>query len=121
MLSFLAAAGLTTVLATAGMQTDTTVTVRPGARLEIENFGGSIAIKAWDKNAVRVEASHSRRTYVQVEADRSTVRIEALGRMRVPRRFRAHIDVIADAPIEGQIATAEWLEAKVRALRGDAA
>ena len=44
-----------------------------------------------------------------------------LKRMRVPRRFRAHVDVIADAPIEGQIATAELLEAKVRALRGDAA
>ena len=44
-----------------------------------------------------------------------------LGRMRVPRRLRAHIDVVADAPMDGRSVTAEQLEAKVRALRGDAA
>ncbi|MCL1635574.1 MFS transporter [Luteimonas sp. SX5] len=44
-----------------------------------------------------------------------------MGRMRVPRRFRAHVDVVAGEPIDGREATAEVLEAKVRALRGDAA
>ena len=44
-----------------------------------------------------------------------------MGRMRVPRRFRAHVEVVADAPIDGREATAELLEAKVRALRGDKA
>ena len=44
-----------------------------------------------------------------------------IGRMRVPRRFRAHVEVVADAPIDGSVATAELLEAKVRELRGDAA
>jgi len=44
-----------------------------------------------------------------------------MGRMRVPRRFRAHVDVVAGPPVAGQIATAELLEARVRELRGDAA
>jgi hypothetical protein len=44
-----------------------------------------------------------------------------LDRMRVPRRFRAYVEVIADAPVVGSGVTAEVLEAKVRALRGDAA
>lgn len=44
-----------------------------------------------------------------------------LRRMRVPRRFRAHVEVVAAAPVDGREATAESLEAKVRALRGDAA
>ncbi len=44
-----------------------------------------------------------------------------LGRMRVPRRFRAHIDVIAGEPLPGASASAETLEARVRTLRGDAA
>ncbi len=44
-----------------------------------------------------------------------------LKQMRLPRRFRARIDVMADAPIDGHTASAEILEAKVRALRGDAA
>lgn len=44
-----------------------------------------------------------------------------MGRLRVPRRFRAHVEVVADAPIDGRAATAALLEAKVRALRGDRA
>ena len=44
-----------------------------------------------------------------------------LGRMRVPRRFRAHVEVVAGAPVDGAAATAELLEEKVRELRGDAA
>ena len=44
-----------------------------------------------------------------------------LGRMRVPRRFRAHIDVVAGDLVDGREATAAGLEARVRALRGDAA
>ena len=45
----------------------------------------------------------------------------ALDRMRVPRRLRAHVDVVAGEPVEGATATAELLEAKVRELRGEAA
>ena len=44
-----------------------------------------------------------------------------LGRMRVPRRLRAHIEVVAGEPVDGATATAASLEAKVRELRGDAA
>ncbi len=44
-----------------------------------------------------------------------------LGLMRVPRRLRAHVEVVADAPLDGATATKELLEAKVRELRGDAA
>jgi len=44
-----------------------------------------------------------------------------LDRMRLPRRLRARVDVVADAPLDGATATAAQLEAKVRELRGDAA
>ena len=44
-----------------------------------------------------------------------------LGRMRVPRRFRADIEVVAGAPRDGVAADARMLEAEVRALRGAAA
>ena len=40
-------------------------------------------------------------------------------RMRVPRRFRAHVEVVAGEIIDGNGATAEQLEARVRELRGD--
>lgn len=42
-------------------------------------------------------------------------------RMRIPRRLRAHVEVMADEPVVGTDVSAEQLEAKVRALRaGDA-
>ncbi|MFT3897825.1 MAG: MFS transporter [Thermomonas sp.] len=44
-----------------------------------------------------------------------------LGRMRVPRRLRAHVEVVAGTLVDGATATAQTLEAMVRALRGDAA
>jgi 1-acyl-sn-glycerol-3-phosphate acyltransferase len=42
-----------------------------------------------------------------------------LGRLRVPRRLRAGVGVIAAAPVPGATATAESLEKIVRGLRGD--
>ena len=43
-----------------------------------------------------------------------------LGLMRVPRRLRARIEVMAGEPMPST-STAEEMEAKVRGLRGDAA
>lgn len=40
-----------------------------------------------------------------------------LGRMRVPRRFRAHIEVVAGPPVDGASTDAAQLEAQVRSLR----
>ncbi|WP_293705788.1 MFS transporter [Stenotrophomonas sp. UBA7606] len=44
-----------------------------------------------------------------------------LGRMRVPRRFRAHIEVVAGPPVKGENTSAPALEAAVLRLRGDQA
>lgn len=45
----------------------------------------------------------------------------SMHRMRIPRRLRAHVEVMAGAPVDSGSATAALLEAQVRALRGDAA
>ncbi|WP_313645375.1 MFS transporter [Stenotrophomonas sp.] len=44
-----------------------------------------------------------------------------LSRMRVPRRFRAHIEVVAGPPVNGENTSAAALEAAVLRLRGDQA
>jgi 1-acyl-sn-glycerol-3-phosphate acyltransferase len=44
-----------------------------------------------------------------------------LGRMRVPRRFRASVEVVAGETMDGASVDADQLEARVRMLRGDAA
>ncbi len=45
-------------------------------------------------------------------------RDSALGRSRLPRRFRSRIGLAAGAPVAAEHAKAETLEAQVRALRG---
>ena len=40
-------------------------------------------------------------------------------RMRLPRRFRAHVEVMAGEPVDGRNTSAEQLEARVRELRGN--
>jgi DUF4097 and DUF4098 domain-containing protein YvlB len=72
-----------TVLAL-GQQTDTTVTVRPGMRLDIDNFGGGISVKTWSQNAVRVQAEHSSRERVEVDASMSSVTVRASSRRGAP-------------------------------------
>ncbi|WP_233840560.1 MFS transporter [Dyella sp. 2HG41-7] len=44
-----------------------------------------------------------------------------LGRARLPRRFRARVELVVDAPKPAEEASAAVLEARVRALRGDMA
>jgi DUF4097 and DUF4098 domain-containing protein YvlB len=61
-------------------QTDTTVTVRQGQRLDFGNFSGSIVIKTWRQNSVRVRASHSRMARIEVSTEGPTVSIDSRGR-----------------------------------------
>lgn len=58
------AAALLSLLALA--QTDQTVQVQKGTRLEISNFAGDVVIRVWDRDAVRVEAEHSDRDTVEI-------------------------------------------------------
>ena len=48
-------------------------------------------------------------------------RSSRLRQLRMPRRFRAHVELIVDEPVDGTQASADFLEARVRELRGDAA
>lgn len=62
-------------------QTDTTFAVSANARVEIETFGGEIVVKTWNKNAIRVHATHGRRDVIDINARGGSVRIQAEGRM----------------------------------------
>jgi 1-acyl-sn-glycerol-3-phosphate acyltransferase len=48
-------------------------------------------------------------------------RDSALRRMRLPRRFRARVELAIDSPVPAAQASAEQLQAQVQALRGDMA
>lgn len=105
--------------------TDTTVTVPPGTRLQVENFGGSITVTAWSKDAVRIAAEHSARNEITVENDGSLLRVSARGRrgppltcdftITVPRWMDLRLSgVYTDASIEGVES-----EVRVETVRGD--
>ncbi|HMH82139.1 MAG TPA: DUF4097 family beta strand repeat-containing protein [Gemmatimonadales bacterium] len=72
-LATLAALGL-------AQQTDTTIPVRAGARLEVSNFGGEIAVKTWSKSAVRITASHSSRDRITIDASDQVVHVKSQSR-----------------------------------------
>src|SRR5574341_1742836 len=72
MLAILAAVSLALA-----QQTDTTLPVRQGARLDVENFGGEIVVRTWAQDRVRIQATHSSRDWIEVSASPSAVRVEA--------------------------------------------
>ncbi len=57
--------------------TDQTVQVQKGTRLDIANFAGDVAIKTWDKDAVRVEVIHSDREIVDIKPGDQVLTIRA--------------------------------------------
>ena len=55
--SFIALLVAIVPLTACAQQTDTTIAVQPNARIQIQNFAGSVRVRAWDRNAVRIVAS----------------------------------------------------------------
>jgi len=72
-------------------QPDTTISVRPGIALEIENFGGAIVVKTWDKDEVKIAADHSLRDRVMIVRTGSAIRLKVKSRRWVPATIRYRI------------------------------
>src|SRR5258705_6827196 len=67
----------TLLLAMAVTATDQTVNVSKGTKLDVNNFAGDVLIKVWDKDAVRVEVTHSDRESVDIKQADQTVSIRS--------------------------------------------
>src|SRR5712692_4551052 len=61
-------------------QTDTTIAVRAGTRVEVENFGGETVVKAWDRNEVRIIADHGSRDRLEIRNLGSVLSVKSQGR-----------------------------------------
>ncbi len=112
-------------------QTDTTVPVRAGARLEVHNYGGEIAVKTWSRNAVRVVADHSSRDRISVDASEQVVRVKTEPGRRGPSQIDYAVTVPAwmalnlsgvytDIKVDGaqNEITAETVQGEVTVLGG---
>ena len=91
---------LLAVLAGAAFQdTDTTVAVRAGARLNLDNFDGGVTITTWNKSSMRVQATHDDDTRIEIDARGGSVDVR--GRSRYgPPDVEYRITVPADMSLE---------------------
>ncbi|MGE0439438.1 MAG: DUF4097 domain-containing protein [Gemmatimonadales bacterium] len=55
--------------------TDTTIAVRQGSRLRLQQQGGDITIRAWDQDRMRIQAEHSSRTEIEVDNRGSVIQL----------------------------------------------
>lgn len=115
-------------------RTDTTIGVQPGTRLSVTNYGGAIVVRSWGENRVRVQASHTSRTEVEVTAGPTSVTVRTSGRrgapaltdleLTVPRWMPLNLSgVYAHISVEGVEAnvSAETVEGDVELVGGGGA
>jgi DUF4097 and DUF4098 domain-containing protein YvlB len=88
-------------------ETDTTVAVRPGTRLDVDNFGGEIVVRSWSQNSVRVQATYSGRNYVDLSLEGSVLKVKAEGRRGPP------------GIVEYQISAPAWMELNLHGVYTD--
>ena len=81
-------------------QTDTTFEVRANSRISIETFGGEINVKTWNRNAVRVQATHGRRDVIDIDVRGTSVQIEAEGRVGPAMDVVFNVTVPTSASLE---------------------
>lgn len=91
---------LLTLLAVAPPQdTDTTVAVRAGSRLNLDNFDGAVSVTTWNRSAVRVQATHDEDNRVDVDVRQS--RVDIRGRSRGgPPEITYRLTVPVDMALE---------------------
>lgn len=88
-------------------QTDQTIDVKKGVRLEVHNFAGDVIVKVWNRDAVRIEADHSERETVDIRP--SDVALIVRGRSRNgPSR-----------PIDYTITVPAWMPVSVDGTNAD--
>jgi DUF4097 and DUF4098 domain-containing protein YvlB len=75
----------------AGQQTDTSLVVGRGQRLEVNAYGGEITVSAWNRNAVRVEANTSAQDRVEISSSATTVSVRTQGRRGPPSEINLKI------------------------------
>jgi len=104
-MSMTAVATLVTLLAVAG-QTDTTLKVRHGTRLNVSNFGGVIAVQGWARTRSASEATIRARA-CDVAEDGPNLQVQAMSRRGVPARVdyrsRAGMDALSLSGVYGDI------------------
>lgn len=89
MLASLAIAAMTAF--TLASDADTTIAVDPGTTLKVANYAGSVVIETWDKNKVRIEATHSDQDRVWVRSVDGALLVRTTTSPKAERSADIHI------------------------------
>jgi len=89
-----------TALFLVAQQTDATVPVERGQRLEVNAYGGEISVSTWARNAVRVEADPSARTRIEISRTATRVEVRTEGRRGTPELLDLRVTVPAWMPLD---------------------
>lgn len=69
-----------TLALAAAQQVDTTVNVGRGQRLNVNAYAGEVTVRAWNRNAVRIEAATSPRDRIELSSSATAVSVRTQGR-----------------------------------------
>jgi len=105
-----------TLAVTPIQQLDSTLNVRPGGRIDIENQNGRVVVQSWDRDQVRIRSSNQDRGRIEIDQDGSDIHVESSWRrgpgtielqITVPRRFSVGVEginvAIEVSGIEGDV------------------
>lgn len=101
--------------ATMQQQTDTTIAVRAGSRLEVELQNGTVNVRTWNRSAVRIQATHNHRTRIDVRGQGPVLRVSA---ERGDNEGNADFVLTVPADI-GIGASGLAMDAEVNGIRGE--
>jgi DUF4097 and DUF4098 domain-containing protein YvlB len=112
-------------------KTDQTIDVAKGTRLVLTNNAGEVVVRTWDRDQVRVQATHSEREQVDVQTADTTLRIRARGtrgptslvdyQVTVPRWMAVNLSgTYLESTVEGTTAevAVETVHGNVRVIGG---
>ena len=74
---------------------DRTFAAARGTRLQVRLFGGDVVVRAWDRDAVRVRATHFRTDTIDVGIDTQAIRVSARATQGTPHAIDVQLDVPA--------------------------
>jgi Putative adhesin len=77
----------------ATQQVDTTLNVARGQRLDVNAYAGDVTVRAWNRNAVRVEASTSNQDQIEITSSSTAVSVRTQGRHGPPEEIQLRISV----------------------------
>lgn len=81
-------------------QLDTTFAARGATTLSIDNMNGSVTVRGWNRNEVRVRATHGPREFIDIDRSDDEISIESENARGGPGTVKFEIDVPAAMALE---------------------